>query len=118
MSLSPFKVDGSRRLADEIQSAFSDVRSFWDAFQRRLMRSNESRTTLTREDWMVKLFEVIGFDHLRVQRASAEAGGETYFISHRAGFSIILAPEAGSVKFRKRVSEHSNGWKCLNTSRR
>ena len=30
-----FGLDG-RRLPDEIQSAFSDARSFWDSFQRRL----------------------------------------------------------------------------------
>lgn len=80
-----FRLDGSRRLVDEIQSAFSDARSFWDAFQRRLERSRESRTTITREDWVVPSLELLGFYQIQVQRASAEAGGEKYLISHRAG---------------------------------
>ncbi len=75
-----------RRLTHEIQSAFSDARSYWDAFQRRLERSSESRaTTLTREDWMLKFLELIGFNYLPFQRAALEAGGQQYNISHRAG---------------------------------
>ncbi|MCH8109485.1 MAG: restriction endonuclease, partial [Chloroflexi bacterium] len=83
---SDFGVNGNRRLTDEIQSAFSDMRLYWETFQRRLERSRESKTTLTREDWMVKVFgDLLGFESLVVQRASAEAGGQTYFISHRKG---------------------------------
>ncbi len=82
---SDFGIDGSRRITDEIQSAFSDARSYWDAFQRRLERSHESRTTITREDWVAKFTELLGFENLVVQRASAEVGTEKYFISHRAG---------------------------------
>ena len=81
---SDFGIDGGR-LADEIQSSFSDARSFWDAFQRRLKRSSESKTTLTRQYWMVELLELLGFAQLVVQRSSSSAGGEQYFISHRAG---------------------------------
>ena len=36
-----FGISGNRRITDEIQSAFSDSRVFWDAFQRRLTRSNQ-----------------------------------------------------------------------------
>ncbi|NVM22774.1 MAG: N-6 DNA methylase [Desulfobacterales bacterium] len=82
---SDFGLNGTRRLTDEIQSAFSDARSYWDAFQRRLERSHESRTTITREDWVAKFMELLGFEKLVVQRSSAEAGNERYFISHRAG---------------------------------
>jgi hypothetical protein len=74
-----------RRLTDDIQSAFSDARSYWDAFQRRLGRSNMNPTTLTRQDWMLKFLELIGFGPLAFQRAALEAGGQHYNISHRAG---------------------------------
>nr|MBC8279273.1 hypothetical protein [Chloroflexota bacterium] len=77
-------VDG-RRLTDDIQSAFSDARSYWDAFQRRLERSSESRIALTRQDWMLKFLELIGFGSLPYQRAALEVGGQGYNISHRAG---------------------------------
>jgi hypothetical protein len=80
-----FGIDSSRRITDEIQSAFSDARSYWDAFQRRLERSHESRTTITREDWVAKFLELLGFENLVVQRASTEVGSEKFFISHRSG---------------------------------
>jgi len=80
-----FGLNGTRRLTDEIQSAFSDARSYWDAFHRRLERSHESRTTITREDWVAKFMELLGFEDLIVQRSSAEAGTGRYFISHRVG---------------------------------
>ena len=63
----------------------SDARSYWDAFQRRLERSSESRITLTRQDWMLKFLELIGFGSLPFQRAALETGGQLYNISHRAG---------------------------------
>jgi len=87
-----FGLDGARRLVDEIQSAFSDARSFWDAFQRRLERSRESKTTITREDWVVPFLELLGFYQIQVQRASAEAGGEKYPISHRMGEDPTAPP--------------------------
>jgi len=87
-----FGLDGARRLVDEIQSAFSDARSFWDAFQRRLERSRESKTTITREDWVVPFLELLGFYQIQVQRASAEAGGEKYPISHRTGEDPTAPP--------------------------
>ena len=79
-----FGLAKGRRLSDEVQAAFSDARSFWDAFQRRLDRSRESRTTLTRQDWMIPLLEVLGFQELQYQRAAIEAGGETFAISYLA----------------------------------
>jgi hypothetical protein len=83
--LADFGIDGTKRLTDEIQSAFSDARSYWDAFQRRLGRSSESRTTITREDWMTGFLELLGFNKLVLQRSSLEVGNEKFFISHRAG---------------------------------
>ena len=78
-----FGLDGGR-LSDEIQSAFSDIRKFWDDFQRRLTHSRESTTTITRESWIIPLLERLGFDII-YQRAGAVIGGETFSFSHRAG---------------------------------
>ena len=77
-----FGVEG--RLSEEIQSAFSDAASYWNAFQARLHRGKESATTITRETWMLPLLEEVGYD-LRFQRAALQAGGNTYPISHRRG---------------------------------
>ena len=64
-----FGLPPSRRPLDEMQRSFSDARKYWDAFSRRLERSRESRTTLTREVWMAGLFELLGFLPLEYQRA-------------------------------------------------
>ena len=48
-----FGVEG--RLSEEIQSAFSDATTYWNAFQARLHRGKESATTITRETWMLPL---------------------------------------------------------------
>ena len=79
-----FGLSRSSRLSDETQSAFSDIRSFWDAFQRRIAYSKESSTTLTREAWMIPALERLGFT-LSFQRGGAQAGSENYVFSHRAG---------------------------------
>ena len=84
-SAADFGLNKSRRLSDEIQSAFSDARARWDAFQRRLDRSKESRTTLTRQDWVIPLLELLGFQGLEFQRSAVTADGESFAISHRAG---------------------------------
>lgn len=82
---------GGARLSDEIQGAFSDARSFWDAFNRRRLHSRESVTTLTREAFVIPFLERLGFD-LRYQRGAAQAGGEGYAISHRAGDETDAPP--------------------------
>jgi hypothetical protein len=77
-----FGVEG--RLSEEIQSAFSDAATYWNAFQARLRRGRESATTITRETWMLPLLEQLGYT-LRFQRAALQAGGNSYPISHRQG---------------------------------
>ena len=78
-----FGLPRNRSLPEEIQRAFSDSRVYWDAFERRLKRSKESPTTLTRQDWAAKFFELLGFPALQYQRAAVEAGGAQFTISHR-----------------------------------
>ncbi|MEX2374128.1 MAG: N-6 DNA methylase [Dehalococcoidia bacterium] len=81
-----FRVNGGRRLSDEIQSAFADACLFWDAFNRRLERSSQSKTRLTREDWALKfLGDILGFESINLQTSPVVVGGDSYLISHRAG---------------------------------
>lgn len=79
-----FDLSRSQRLSDEMQAAFSDMRSLWDAFLRRLSFSKESSTTLTREAWAIPLLERLGYD-LVFQRRAAAVGGDAFAFSHRAG---------------------------------
>src|SRR5438105_7562931 len=76
-----FGFPGGSRLSDEIQAAFSDVRAYWEAFQRRLARSKEAATTVTREAWVVPLLERLGFQPK--YHGSAGVHGDTFVISHR-----------------------------------
>lgn len=78
-----FGLPKSRRLTDEIQAAFSDLRSYWDAFQRRKERSRESATTLTREAWVIPFLERLDYKPV-FQRRAAVVETETFHFSHRA----------------------------------
>ncbi|HXH21151.1 MAG TPA: N-6 DNA methylase [Dehalococcoidia bacterium] len=78
-----FRLEAAR-LLEELQAAFADARSYWDAFQRRLARRSGSVTSLTREAWMLPLLERLGFD-LEYQPAALSAGNSTYTISHLHG---------------------------------
>ncbi len=79
------------RLSAEIQSAFSDIRLFWDGFKRRRAVSQASPVSLTREAWAIPLFEQLGYT-LRFQRAAAQIGGQSYPISHRTGEAENATP--------------------------
>jgi len=82
---SDFGLTGRRTLVDEVSAIWSDVRSYWDAFQRRLERStDESRTTVTREQWMIPLLEALGYS-LTHHRSGVAINGRNYVISHRTG---------------------------------
>ncbi|OAI40246.1 hypothetical protein AYO38_06150 [bacterium SCGC AG-212-C10] len=84
-----FGVEG--RLPDEIQSAFSAVRSHWDSFMRRRERPRESATRIT-TDWVKLLLETFAFPPLADQTAPILAGSDTYAISHLAGAAIDSPP--------------------------
>ncbi len=87
-----FGLPAGRRLPDEIQRTFSDARVHWDSFTRRLERSQESRTTLTRQDWGSKFFELLSFSTLEYQRTAIEAGGTAFPISYLTGGPDIYTP--------------------------
>ncbi len=101
-----FGLAAGARLADELQSAYSDVRAHWDAFQRRLAHSSASATTITREAWAAPLLERLGYA-LRFQRG-AEAGGESFAISHRAG-DAEDAPPVNIVSIGQRLDARADG---------
>ncbi|NOK64366.1 MAG: SAM-dependent DNA methyltransferase [Chloroflexi bacterium AL-N10] len=87
-----FGLDKSRRLTDEIATAWSDARAYWELFQRRLetltrqgrLDESDPATSLTREAWVIPLLEALGYE-LTTMRGAAVVHSRTYFISHRAG---------------------------------
>jgi hypothetical protein len=91
---SDFRLD-SARLADEIQSAYSDAQRHWAAFQSRyrqaVERKNVSPTTVTRESWIEPLLERLDYQ-LEFQRAHTVVGEQTFEISYRAGAEPSAPP--------------------------
>ena len=81
-----FGLDARRSLVDEVTAVWSDVRTYWEAFERRRARAKdgESLTSATREAWIIPLLEALGY-RLTFQRKAAEVDGRTYALSHRAG---------------------------------
>ena len=102
-----FGLPSSRHLLDEIQRSFSDARLYWDAFSRRLERSRESRTTLTRQNWMAEFLELLGFTSLEYQRAAIDAGGTSFTISHRT-HSAENAPPVHIIAVDQQLDERGS----------
>jgi len=73
-------------LIDQISAAWSDARGFWQSFWRRAETPQEGETgvSFTRAQWVVPLFNILGYD-LTLQDRAAEVDGLTFAISHRAG---------------------------------
>jgi hypothetical protein len=116
----------SARLADEIQSAYSDAQRHWAAFQSRYRQAAErgkvSITTVTRESWIEPILERLDYD-LRFQRAGTEAGGQSFVISYLAGAEPTAPPVHGvgcdddlDKRAEKRRSPHSTVQEYLNQS--
>ena len=83
----------SGRLTDTIQSAFADARSHWDSWQRRRLASALPDARLTRQDWGLKLAELLGYGELHRHRDAPEVDGRSYAIYAAAG----TAPDAPPV---------------------
>ncbi|AEG15866.1 hypothetical protein Desku_2330 [Desulfofundulus kuznetsovii DSM 6115] len=88
-----FGLAARSRLADEIAAVWMGARNHWHAFLHRLERLPESdpATTVTRDQWVIPLLSLLGYDLTYVPRA-AEVDGRTFFISHRAGSNESAPP--------------------------
>jgi hypothetical protein len=80
-------------LIDQISAAWSDARGFWQSFWRRAETPQEGETgvSFTRAQWVIPLFNVLGYD-LTLQDRAAEVDGQTFAISHRAGTAAGSPP--------------------------
>ena len=79
-----FGLDGSARVKDEIARAWADAQDYWRIFQRKLetLRPDSPATTETRQQWVVPLLGLLGYQ-LEYQSRGTELNGKTYAISHR-----------------------------------
>ena len=79
-----FGLEGTTRVKDEIARAWADAQDYWRIFQRRLetLRADFPATTETRQQWMVPLLGLLGYQ-LEYQVRGVELNAKTYAISHR-----------------------------------
>lgn len=79
-----FGLDRNARVKDEIARAWADAQDYWRIFQRKLetLRPDSPATTETRQQWVVPLLGLLGYQ-LEYQSRGAELNGKTYAISHR-----------------------------------
>jgi hypothetical protein len=79
-----FSMESTARVKDEIARAWADAQDYWRIFQRRLdtLRSDSPATTETRQQWMIPLLGLIGYQ-LDYQPRGVELNSKLYAISHR-----------------------------------
>ncbi len=82
-----FHLPKSARLADETQSAFSDIRVHWASWQRRANPADVARAA-----FVEPLLERLGYSSLHFQRANLEAGGASFDIHRRTHDAEDAAP--------------------------
>lgn len=80
-----FGLDATAKVKDEIARAWADAQDYWRIFQRKLetLKADSPATTETRQQWMVPLLGLLGYQ-LDYQSRGAELNGKIYNISHRA----------------------------------
>jgi hypothetical protein len=79
-----FGMGGTARVKDEVARAWADAQDYWRIFQRKLdtLRTDSPATTETRQQWMVPLLGLLGYQ-LEYQARGVELNSKTYTISHR-----------------------------------
>jgi hypothetical protein len=80
-----FGLETSGKVKDEIARAWADAQDYWRIFERKIetLKPDSPATTETRQQWVVPLFGLLGYQ-LEYQARGTELNGKLYSISHRA----------------------------------
>jgi hypothetical protein len=121
-----FGLESGTKVKDEIARAWADAQDYWRIFQRKLggLRPGATATTETRQQWVVPLLGLLGYQ-LEYQPRGVEIGGKNYPISHRIAnrgdtpIHIIGAGEAAGLDRKperavRRMSAHGMVQEYLN----
>jgi len=113
------------KLNEAINRSWNRLNGLWGAFQsaRGRLGANEAGTTLTRERWLLPLFQELGFGRLSTTKA-VEIDGKSYPISHRwqnvplhlVGCGLKLDKHTPGAAGASRTSPHSLLQEYLNQS--
>jgi hypothetical protein len=113
------------KLGEAINRSWNRLNGLWGAFQaaRGRLGPDDAGTTLTRERWLLPLFQELGYGRLVTVRA-VEIDGKSYPISHRwqnvplhlVGCGLPLERKTAGAAGASRLSPHSLVQEYLNRS--
>ncbi|MCX7607539.1 MAG: hypothetical protein N2170_09815, partial [Bacteroidia bacterium] len=69
---------------------FHELQRRWERFNQARKERNDSSPSFTREEWVLPLFEKLGYSNISYQRAHLQAGGHSFGISHSLYASFPL----------------------------
>jgi hypothetical protein len=120
-----FHLTKNERLNEAINRAWNRYESAWRGFQSEseILPESDAGTTITRERWLLTLFQELGYGRLLTAK-SREIGGKTYPISHNwhhtpihlVTFRQDLDRRTPGVAGAARMSPHSLVQEFLNRS--
>jgi hypothetical protein len=120
-----YHLQNGEKLNEAISRSWNRLLGVWETFNaaRAKLSANDPGTGLTRERWLLFLFQELGYGRLPVSRA-AEIDGRSYPISHAwhhspihlVGCGVDLDQRTGGVAGAARASPHSLVQEFLNRS--
>src|ERR1041384_689159 len=125
LSSDDYHLSGNEKLNEAISRSWNRLLGAWTHFKGALEKSptNDPATTLTRDRWLLPLFQELGYGRLMVARA-IELEGKSYPISHGwqhapihlVGAGVDIDTRTAGVAGAARVSPHSLVQEFLNRS--
>ncbi|MEQ8176671.1 MAG: hypothetical protein ABRQ26_16585, partial [Syntrophomonadaceae bacterium] len=122
---SDYHLVGNERLNEAINRSWNRLTTLWQAFQESCshLAENDWATGITRDRWLLPLFQELGYGRL-VPTKAQEIGGKSYPISHSwqnspihlLGFRIPLDRRTPGVAGAATMSPHSVVQEFLNRS--
>lgn len=120
-----YHLAAGERLNEAASRSWSRLRAAWASFRERAARlpDSDTGTTLTRENWLLILFQELGYGRLQTTRAH-EVDGRAYPVSHLwsrtpihlVGFRVDLDRKTAGVPGAARMSPHGMVQELLNRS--
>ena len=120
-----YHLSGDDRLADVISQAWNRAKTLWSNFKkaRENLPESDKATTVTRERWLLPLFQELGYGRLVPSRAQ-EIEGKSYPVSHiwqrspihLIGCRLALDERTPQAAGAARMSPHSMVQEFLNRS--
>ncbi|MCR5358278.1 MAG: N-6 DNA methylase [Thermoguttaceae bacterium] len=87
-----FHLFGGQRLNEKITECWEKLQRCWQFFKakRDALSETDYGTTLTRNEWLLPLFNVLDYGRLELNRPAPVINDKTYAISHRAAEPVAI----------------------------